>query len=253
MRLLSLLLALLCGSAAYAADNTVVLTPGVGVTMRSTDVGSGRQSPLNILGDTSGNAIYGTAGTANANVLTVQGIASGTTVPVSLTSTTITGTVAATQSGTWNIGTLTTVTGVTTVSTVTNLAQMNGAALLMGNGVTGTGSQRVTISSDNTAFGVIVNPLARAARNFPGATVGTSSAQALATNTATVFLQIQNTHASATVACAFGATAVLNSSTSVQLAAGQSASWGPNTSGVPTGALNCIASGASTPLYVEWL
>jgi hypothetical protein len=41
-----------------------------------------------------------------------------------------------------------------TVATVTNLAQMNGAALLMGNGVTGTGSQRVTIASDNTAFSV---------------------------------------------------------------------------------------------------
>lgn len=43
---------------------------------------------------------------------------------------------------------------ITAVATVTNLAQMNGAALLMGNGVTGTGSQRVTIASDNTAFSV---------------------------------------------------------------------------------------------------
>jgi hypothetical protein len=38
----------------------------------------------------------------------------------------------------------------TAVTTVTNLSQMNGAALLMGNGVTGTGSQRVTLASDNT-------------------------------------------------------------------------------------------------------
>lgn len=58
---------------------------------------------------------------------------------------------AVTQSGTWNVGTVTAVTAVTTVSTVTNLAQMNGAALLMGNGVTGTGSQRVTLASDNSA------------------------------------------------------------------------------------------------------
>lgn len=108
MRLLSLLLALLFGSAAYAADNTVILTPGVGVTMRSIDVGSGRQSPLNILGDTSGSAIYGTAGTANANVLTIQGIASGTTVPVT--------------------GTLTAVTTVTTVSTLTGGGVASGAA-----------------------------------------------------------------------------------------------------------------------------
>lgn len=143
---------------------------------------------------------------------------------------------------------------------------VNAATALAGNGVTGTGSQRVTIASDNTPFAtkvdqttpgttnnVSISALPRVARNFPGATVGTSSAQALAASTATMFLQIQNTHASNTVACAFGATAVLNSSTSVQLAAGQSASWGPNTAGVPTGALNCIASGATTPLYVEWL
>lgn len=66
----------------------------------------------------------GTAGAASTDVITIQGIASGTVVPVS--------------------GTL------TAVSTVTNLAQMNGAALLMGNGATGTGSQRLTIANDNT-------------------------------------------------------------------------------------------------------
>jgi len=36
----------------------------------------------------------------------------------------------------------------------TNIAQINAVTPLMGNGVTGTGSQRVTIASDNTAFGV---------------------------------------------------------------------------------------------------
>jgi len=35
-----------------------------------------------------------------------------------------------------------------------NVAQINGVTTLMGNGVTGTGSQRVTIASDNTAFSV---------------------------------------------------------------------------------------------------
>jgi hypothetical protein len=35
-----------------------------------------------------------------------------------------------------------------------NVAQINGVTPLMGNGVTGTGSQRVTIASDNTAFPV---------------------------------------------------------------------------------------------------
>lgn len=45
-------------------------------------------------------AMTGTSGNLNVNV--------SNTVPVTLTSTTITGTVAATQSGTWNIGTITT-------------------------------------------------------------------------------------------------------------------------------------------------
>ena len=35
-----------------------------------------------------------------------------------------------------------------------NVAQINGVTPLMGNGTTGTGSQRVTIASDNTAFAV---------------------------------------------------------------------------------------------------
>lgn len=73
---------------AMAADNTVLLTPCSSgcVTMRSKDVGTGVQSMIQILGDTSGNAIYGTAGTANANVLSVQGIASGTAMNVAVTS-----------------------------------------------------------------------------------------------------------------------------------------------------------------------
>ena len=57
--------------------------------------------------------------------------------------------IVATGTDALNVGTVTTV---TTVSTVTNLAQMNGVALLMGNGATGTGSQRVTLASDNTAI-----------------------------------------------------------------------------------------------------
>lgn len=82
MRRVLLSLALLVPIAAEAANNTVLLTPCSSgcVTMRSQDVGAGVESAVNILGDTSGNAIYGTAGTANANVLTVQGIASMTPI-----------------------------------------------------------------------------------------------------------------------------------------------------------------------------
>lgn len=53
-------------------------------------------------------------------------------------------TFAATQSGAWSLS----------ANQSVNVAQINGVTPLMGNGVTGTGSQRVTIASDNTAFSV---------------------------------------------------------------------------------------------------
>lgn len=124
----------------------------------------------------------GTAGTASSDVLTVQGITSmtplktdgsGVTQPVSGTVTAnqggtwtvqpgntanttawkvdgsavtqpVSGTVAATQSGSWSLA----------ANQSVNVAQINGVTALMGNGTTGTGSQRVTIASDNTAFAV---------------------------------------------------------------------------------------------------
>lgn len=99
---------------------------------------------------------------------------------------------------------------------------------------------------------VATSSLPPAARNFPGCTVGATSTTCLAASTAVTFVQIQNVSASASIACAFGVAAVLNTKTAVQLGAGQSASWGPVTGGVPSGQLNCIASAGSTPLYVEW-
>ena len=78
------LLAVLAAWPALGADNAVILTPGTGVTLRSKDIGGGVQSMLQILGDTSGNPIYGVAGTANANVITIQGVASMTPVGVSV-------------------------------------------------------------------------------------------------------------------------------------------------------------------------
>lgn len=92
----------------------------------------------------------------------------------------------------------------------------------------------------------------RASRNFPGCTVGVASATCLTASTAVNFLQVQNTSATANIACSFTGGAALNSSGSFQLAPGQQASWGPNTTGVPTGALACIASAAATPLFVDW-
>ena len=68
------------------------------------------------------------------------------TQPVSLTSTTITGSVAVTQSGTWSLA----------ANQSVNTAQINGITPLMGNGATGTGSQRVTLSSDQVSTAAIL-------------------------------------------------------------------------------------------------
>jgi len=60
---------------------------------------------------------------------------------------------------------------------VNNTSQINGVTPLMGNGVTGTGSQRVTIASDNTAFTVNTVPKTPTAGTVTQAaiTVGTSA------------------------------------------------------------------------------
>jgi hypothetical protein len=68
-------------------------------------------------------AALGTAGSASADVLTVQGVASMTALKVDGSAVTqpVSGTVTANavQSGTWNVGTVTTVTTVSTVTAVT--------------------------------------------------------------------------------------------------------------------------------------
>jgi hypothetical protein len=84
---------------------------------------------------------------------------------------------------------------------------------------------------------------------FSGCTVGISSAQCLAAGTYNHVQFVNNS--TANIACAWGGTAVLSSATSIQLAPGQPALWGPATAGVPTVALNCIAAAASSPLYLE--
>lgn len=67
----------------------------------------------------------GTAGSASTDVITVQGIASGTPQPVS-------GTVAATQSGTWNVGTVTPGTAATNLGKAEDAAHTSGDVGVMG-------------------------------------------------------------------------------------------------------------------------
>jgi hypothetical protein len=122
----------------------------------------------------------GTAGTPSADVITVQGVTSmtalkvdgsGVTQPTSVASlplpsgasteatlSTLNGKVTAVNTGAVTISAAlpagSNVIGGLTANQSVNVAQINGVTPLMGNGVTGTGSQRVTIASDNTAFTV---------------------------------------------------------------------------------------------------
>lgn len=103
----------------------------------------------------------GTAGTASADVITVQGIASMTALKVDGSAVTqpVSGSVTANAGTNLNTsllalesgGNLATLAGAVTSSKVqANTAQINGVAPSMGNGVSGTGVQRVTIASDST-------------------------------------------------------------------------------------------------------
>src|ERR1700733_740618 len=83
--------------------------------------------------DSSGNTIIvglGTAGTPSGGVVSIQGVSSGTAVPVS-------GTVAVTQS---------------TSPWVTNITQFGGTNVVTGTGASGTGIPRITVSNDSNVL-----------------------------------------------------------------------------------------------------
>lgn len=82
---------------------------------------------------------FSTVRISTRRALLIEGVASGTNVNVAVN--------AALPTGSNVIGAL-------SANQSVNVAQINGITPLMGNGVTGTGSQRVTIASDNTAFTV---------------------------------------------------------------------------------------------------
>ena len=116
-----------------ATDNAVLddIADGIAVTATNLDVQSGG---ADVLSTTAHDAAFGTAGTADAQVRTVQGIASGTPVIVDL--------------GANNDVTITSGT-VTTVSTVTTLSQFGGAAINLGSGPIDTGTLRLAIATDD--------------------------------------------------------------------------------------------------------
>lgn len=99
------------------------------------------------------------------------------------------------QSGTWNIGSITTLPALvagsaligkagldqTTPGTTNGvaLAQIGANTILTGNGVTGTGSQRVTVSSDNTPFAVKIDQTTPGTTNAVVQTPATPTAIAI--------------------------------------------------------------------------
>ncbi len=198
---------------------------------------------VNILGN-AGATLDTAAGTSATQAIGIQGVVGGVAVPVTGTFWQATQPVslaslpAYSATPTFNLGTLN---GAATDAHLTNVQSSPGSSA----------ATAVTVQGSASGVAIPVTPKT-GSFSYPGCTVGTSSAQCLAASTATNHIQLQNESASATIYCAWGATAAANSAGSFQLAAGQSALWGPTTAGVPSSALNCIATSASTPLYLEY-
>lgn len=145
---------------AIKVDGSAVTQPVSGTFFQATQPVSAAALPLPSGASTAAKQpALGTAGTPSADVISVQGVAGGTAQPVSGTFFQATQPVsaaalplpanAAQETG----GNLATLAGAITSSVVQeNVKQINGVTPLMGNGVTGTGSQRVTLASDNSAL-----------------------------------------------------------------------------------------------------
>jgi hypothetical protein len=99
---------------------------------------------------------------------------------------------------------------------------------------------------------LITAALLLAATPACSATVGIVSAQVLAPGIAWNSLRLQNTSASARLACRFGSPAILNDPSSFMLKPGDVLTWGgPSNGGVPQAALNCISDTNGTGLHIE--
>lgn len=148
------------GGSGGTSSNFAATFPTAGTAIGATD-GTNMQ-PLKV--DASKNLFVAvnTALPAGTNVIGHVITDTGSTTAVTGT-VTISGTVTANAGTNLNTsllalesgGNLATLAGAVTSSIVqSNVAKINNVTPLMGNGVTGTGSQRVTIASDNTAFAV---------------------------------------------------------------------------------------------------
>lgn len=83
---------------------------------------------------------------------------------------------------------------------------------------------------------------------FTSATVGTGHAQVLAASQVRLYLMLHNPSVAGgnTIYCSFGGTATVAGAGTVSIAPGQYVTW--ESSYAPIDAIDCIASGASTPM-----
>lgn len=164
----------LLGQAAMAASLPVVIASDQSAL--SFSIGSNATVDLNKVAGNSISAGNGTAGTGCQRVtIASDNTAFSVNATLSAETTKVIGTV--NLSAAQTLATLTTITNDVNV----NVKTINGVTTLMGNGVTGTGSQRVTIASDNTAFSVNATLSAETTKVI--GTVNLSAAQTLATVT----------------------------------------------------------------------
>lgn len=166
-----------------------------------------------------------------------------TAVPVSLTSTTITGSVAVTGPLTDAQLRATAVPVSLAANQSTNVAQINGVTPLMGNGVTGTGSLRVTLASDTSSNtnALLVNEIRSATATLSNVASSASSVSLLASNASRKGATIYN-DSTQSLYVKFGATASATSFTVLILAAGY---YELPTTSVYTGAIDGIWAGAN--------
>ena len=124
-----------------------------------------------------------------------------------------------------------------------------GTAMLIANGLTVGGQPEMAPVSLTNPLPVVPLPNSGAG-STSAVTVGTSSAPALgAAVGGRKFLAIDNESQTATLACAFGAAAALNTAGSFTIPPGFTRTW--DGTFVPNDAVNCIASAGSTPVTIE--
>lgn len=129
-------------------------------------------------------------------------------------------------------------------SATVNVSQFGGSNVVTGTGASGAGIPRVTVSNDS----VISSKTALTGNSPTYATVGVSSAQALASNSSRKGLILTNT-STGNISLGFGATAVLNSGITLY----PGGVFFMDEYMYTTAAVNAIAANASSNLAIqEW-